>query len=175
MIPPKNLDLKTMWIIFTFYALQINASTSFPFIIYSLGANVFLCIHADVFSPTEDKETQVLFRKNKKILFHVCSPYTLPLNATRKALSRQRGIKIVCDLFFNYCRVFHVRQTRPFLLFSRANLHKVLWRLRVQTCFNCWSLASHCYSGTNLRYLQTSWISLWHYKTDRNHIKTALS
>lgn len=48
------------------------------------------------------------------------------------------------------------------LFFLQRDLHKVLWRLQVQTRFSCWSLASLA------RYLQTSWISLWHYITDRN-------
>lgn len=55
---PPSSGKENSWYNSAFHALQINASTSFPFIINSLGTNVFLYIHAVAFSPSENKETE---------------------------------------------------------------------------------------------------------------------
>jgi len=85
----------------------MNASTSFSLIIYSFGANVFLCIHTEALFTLLKRDnatvTKVLFpkvkRKINKTLCHTCTPYTVLSNTWFK----HRLYPWITQDFFRVC------------------------------------------------------------------------
>lgn len=150
----------------------MNASTSFPVFIYSLRAIFFSLYLCRGFSPFRGRYSSPGVKNfTEELKKHFCTPLPSCKYPIEKIILTHRN-KNRLRLVFQLLLSFLCEAKIPSPFFSQAHLHKVLWRLPVQKCFDCWSLASRCYSGIGLRYLLHIATTL--YNCDEKHIKTAL-